>query len=331
MIRIYRRYRLVIVNIVYWFLVLYIVAILIWWYIELGRQNTKMAQFEMGQVRSAVDSTAAPAFFASAMAQVEAKEKLRNLGYLGEGITSLVIIFISAGFVFRVVRRQIRHSDQQQNFMMAVTHELKTPIAVAKLNLETLIKRKLTEEQQAKLINSALVETERLNQLSNNILLASRLEDSAYVQAKETVSLTDLLSSVTASFTRRFQGRILESVTEPGITIEGDALLLELAINNLIENAYKYSPKDSPVSVRLWREGTETHLEVTDEGDGIPDDEKSMIFRKFYRVGSEETRKTKGSGLGLYLSKTIIRRHRGKISVKDNQPKGSVFTITFYH
>ncbi len=331
MIRIYRRYRLVIVNIVYWFLVLYIAAALIWWYIELGRQNRRMAQFEISQVRSVVDSTAAPAYFANAMGQVQAKERLRSLGYLGEGLSSLFIIFFSAGFVFRVVRRQIRLSDQQQNFMMAVTHELKTPIAVAKLNLETLIKRKLSEEQQSKLINSALVETERLNQLSDNILLASRLEDSAYVQARDTVPLSDLLSKAIEAFSRRFHGRMLLAEIEPNIQIEGDDLLLELAINNLIENAYKYSPKDLPVRVRLWKDDKETFLEVSDEGEGIPDDEKSMIFRKFYRVGSEETRKTKGSGLGLYLSKTIIRRHKGKIIVKDNQPKGSVFTITFYH
>lgn len=331
MIRIYRRYRLAIVNIVYWFLVLYIAAALIWWYIELGRQNRRMAQFEISQVRSAVDSVAAPEYFANAMEQVQAKERLRSLGYLGEGLSSLFIIFFSAGFVFRVVRRQIRLSDQQQNFMMAVTHELKTPIAVAKLNLETLIKRKLTEEQQSKLINSALVETERLNQLSDNILLASRLEDSGYVQARDAVPLSDLLSKAIEAFSRRFQGRMLQAEIEPNIQIEGDDLLLELAINNLIENAYKYSPKDGSVHVRLWKDAKETVLEVSDEGDGIPDDEKSMIFRKFYRVGSEQTRKTKGSGLGLYLSKTIVRRHKGKISVEDNQPKGSVFTITFYH
>jgi two-component system, OmpR family, sensor histidine kinase CiaH len=330
MLKIYRRYRLAIVNIVYWFLLLYIVAALVWWFIALGSQSQKMAAYELAQVRSTIDSTSALSAFNQAIRQVSYHQKMRSVEFMGEGTVFLVVILICAIFVYRAVRRQIRLSNQQQNFMMAVTHELKTPIAVAKLNLETLIKRTLTPAQQSKLILSALGETERLNQLSNNILLAAQLEDSGYVAARESISLSLLVSRAVEAFSGRFPGRIFEADVDPDIDMEGDALLLELAVNNLIENACKYSPKESPIRIRLARSPKEVVLKIKDLGEGIPDSEKALIFRKFYRVGREETRKTKGTGLGLYLSRAIIRKHKGQLSVADNEPQGSIFTITFY-
>ena len=327
----YRRYRLLIVNVVYWFLLLYIIAALVWWFIELGRQNAKMAQYELTQVRAAVDSVSSPTAFGDAIRAVQAHEHMRSVGYTGEGGVFLVVLLLGAFYVYRFVRREIRLSTQQQNFMMAVTHELKTPIAVAKLSLETLAKRKLTEEQQAKLIKNALTETERLNQLSSNILLAAQLEEGHYATAQETFSLSDLAATAVRSFAERFPGRLKEPYIAEGLELKGDPLLVELAMNNLIENALKYSPKESPVSVTLSAEGSRGILfQVADEGEGIPEAEKSLIFRKFYRVGSEQIRTTKGTGLGLYLSRTIVRKHHGQISVANNHPRGSIFSITFY-
>jgi two-component system, OmpR family, sensor histidine kinase CiaH len=329
MLNIYRRYRLTIVNFVYWFLFVYIIAGFVWWFIALDRQSNKLARYELGQVRSSMDSTSTPSSFSMAVRQVFNDRKMRRISYIGEGGTFLLVILVCALFVYRAVRRQMRLTHQQQNFMMAVTHELKTPISVAKLCLETLVKRKLTEEQQTKLLQSALTETERLNQLSNNILLASQLEESRYLSASEDVPFSSLVEQAVQSFKGRFPKRNLQADIQGGLRLQGDALLLELAVNNLIENALKYSPEASPVTVQLLRNNRSVELKVMDEGEGIPDDEKAMIFRKFYRVGSEQTRKTKGTGLGLYLSRSIIRKHRGTLAVTDNQPAGSIFTITF--
>jgi two-component system sensor histidine kinase CiaH len=330
MLSTYRRYRLKIVNIVYWFLLVYIIAGLVRWFVVLDRQSRAITQYELVQVRSAMDSAVAPAPFNGAVRQVYDHQRMRSFGYIGEGGTFLVVILVGALFVGRVVGRQMRLSDQQQNFMMAVTHELKTPISVAKLNLETLIKRKLTEEQQAKLLTGALTETERLNQLADNILLASRLEDSGYTPDKQPIAFSGLVADILQSFSGRFPGRTLLADLQPGLSLQGDPLLLELAINNIIENALKYSPREAPVRVELHQEQRHIALRVSDEGEGIPDGEKSRVFRKFYRVGREQTRKTKGTGLGLYLSKRIIRKHHGQIHVLDNQPAGSIFAITFY-
>lgn len=313
----YRRYRLLIVNVVYWFLLLYILAETVWWFIELGRQNAQIARYQLSQASLSADA-------------ISHEAHMRAVGYLGEGCVFLGVLFVGAFYVYRVVRREMRLSRQQQNFMMAVTHELKTPIAVAKLSLETLAKRKLEPEQQAKLIQNALTETDRLNQLSNNILVAAQLEDGRYLPLEEMTSLSELVEQIVRNFDGRFPGRLSASIG-PEIALKGDPLLLELAINNLIENALKYSPRDSPVRIDLSSgAGRPVRLTVADFGEGIPEDEKSLVFRKFYRGGEEQTRKTKGTGLGLYLSRAIIRKHRGQITVADNQPKGSVFSITFY-
>jgi two-component system sensor histidine kinase CiaH len=329
MLKVYRRYRLLTVNIVYWFLLLYIIAALVWWYIALGQQSRRMAAYELAQVHATLDSAAKPDAFRSALSEVKDHEHMRNVEYTGEGGTFLGLILVLALFVYRVIRREMQLSGQQQNFLMAVTHELKTPIAVAKLSLETLAKRKLTEEQQAKLIHSALEETERLNQLSGNILLAAQLEDGRFTPVEEIIHLSDKLEDLIQSFSRRFPGRLTNPEIKPGLTLRGDPLLLELAISNLIENALKYSPKEEPVSIRLFREGRMLRLQVVDQGEGIPDDQKSLVFRKFYRRGDEQTRKTKGTGLGLYLSRAIVAKHGGHISVTDNHPRGSIFTVTF--
>jgi signal transduction histidine kinase len=100
-----------------------------------------------------------------------------------------------------------------------------------------------------------------------------------------------------------------------------------MAVNNLLENAIKYAPPGSPVTVSLSKTQKEVVLRVADLGPGVPDAEKQKIFGKFYRLGNEGTRKTKGTGLGLYLTRKIVTQHLGKIAVKDNQPQGSIFEI----
>jgi len=103
--------------------------------------------------------------------------------------------------------------------------------------------------------------------------------------------------------------------------------LLGLVLNNLLENAVKYTKVDVLISLILKTEKNQIRICVIDEGEGIPDPEKSRIFDKFYRMGDETKRKTKGTGLGLYLSSKIVRDHQGSITVTDNKPHGAIFTI----
>jgi signal transduction histidine kinase len=232
-------------------------------------------------------------------------------------------------FVFRATRRQLRLSQQQHNFMMAVTHELKTPIAVTQLNLETLQKRKLDEEKQQKLISNTLAEANRLNTLCNNILLASQLEAGVQRQEKSEINFSDLIAGCVDDCLAHFPQRKIAEEIADGIYLFGDTLQLQMLVNNLLENAIKYSPADSVVCLSLSSGNQQIRLTVTDQGEGVPDNEKKRIFEKFYRSGNENTRRSKGTGLGLYLCRRIARNHGGQIGVSDNTPRGTIFAVTF--
>jgi len=313
----------------FWFLLIYIIAALAWWCISLLVQSSKMADFQKKQLIATVDSLATPDQFHRELAQIKSVEKRNQAKYILEGITFLGITIAGALFVFRSVRRQIRMQQQQQHFMMAVTHELKTPIAVTRLNLETLQKHRLDEEKQKKLINATLHETERLNNLANNILLSSQLEGGAYLINRESVDVSAMVEKTTEDFGLRFPMRNFKEDVQDGFLTQGDPTLLQLLVNNLIENAIKYSPRDKTISVALKKQGGQWQLTVADEGAGIPADEKAHIFEKFYRGGNENTRTTKGTGLGLYLCRKIAADHGATISVRDNSPTGSIFTVSF--
>jgi two-component system sensor histidine kinase CiaH len=316
-------------TILYWTLLTYIVAALVWWFITLEKQNEAMKQLKIAQVSNTFDISLGPALYQRELQKIGTEYNRNRAKYIGEGSIFLIVILIGAALVYQSVRRQFYIHQQQQNFMMAVTHELKTPISVIKLNLETIQKYSLDAEKQKKLMSVMLKETSRLNFLTNNILIASQLEGAGYKFSKEDLDLSDLLKDCIQDFRSRFPEREIGSQIEQGVDIKGDSLLLQMMINNLLENAVKYSPRETLVLAILKRENGAIRLQFIDEGPGIADDEKKKIFTKFYRIGNESTRKTQGTGLGLYLCTKIARDHNADISVTNNIPRGSNFTVTF--
>ena len=312
--------RLRTIFFVYWFLLAYIIAALIYWFIVLNQQNRQMINYKLQKIRSDQPG------YSYQLSKIENEKKRKTVQYLGEGITFLLLIIAGAIFVFRVVRRQFRQSQQQQNFMMAITHELKTPIAVTKLNLETLQRHKLSEEQKLKLLSNTLQEANRLNDLCNNMLLASQIEAGGYKIIKEEVDLTNLIQECVHEFATRFPDRKLESNIQQDIYFAGDRLLFQMAVNNLLDNAIKYSQRNSKVWIELKAEN-EITISITDEGKGIADEEKEKVFYKFYRIGNMHTKGAKGTGLGLFLTKKIVEQHNGSIIVTANHPQGSIFVI----
>ena len=213
---------------------------------------------------------------------------------------------------------------------MAVTHELKTPIAISKLNLETLQRHQLAEEKRGKLVQTTLQEMMRLDNLINNILISSQLEGQSYRMSKEELNMSDLVNDVSSQFAARYGDRQLDRHIEQDLDIHGDPLLLKLMVSNLLENANKYSPKEKPIHLHLSEQGGKVILEVKDEGPGISIEERENVFRKFYRVGNEHTRTTKGTGLGLYLCKKIAEDHGGSIKITDNHLQGSNFIVSLF-
>ena len=315
--------KLTLVTAVYWILLSYMVAALIWWFIALDKQNILITTIRLSELKH--DD---PNYYREAL-NIENAAKRKTIQFISEGTTFLVLILVGAVFVFRATRRQIKLSQQQQNFMMAVTHELKTPIAVAQLNLETLQKRQLDEDKRQMLISNTLQEANRLNTLCNNILFASQLDAGAYNATKQEVNFSDLLEGCVDSFKKRFPTRDVQEHISESIYLIGEPLLLQMLVNNLIDNANKYAGKDTPITVSLKQNERQIEFSVADLGEGLAEVEKKRVFEKFYRVGEENTRKTKGTGLGLYLCKKIVEGHTGKIFVSNNQPQGCIFTVIF--
>jgi signal transduction histidine kinase len=322
------RKRLLRTTILFWLLLIYIIAALIWWYISLERQNTLITEQQYSNLELLKSSLSGEAYREHHdLIELEARRTTRK--YVAEGITFLLLILTGAVFVYRAVRKQFLIRHQQENFMMAVTHELKTPISVTKLNLETLQKYKLDEAKQNKLLRATLDETARLDFLTNNILLSAQLEGGRYRSTQEDLDLSTLFADCIEDFRNRYPDRNFTAKIDSDTDIKGDPLLLQMMINNLLENAIKYSPKESTVSAVLEKKPAAVQLKVIDEGPGVPDAEKTKIFTKFYRVGNENTRKAQGTGLGLYLCNKIARAHNADISVTNHLPQGSIFTVSF--
>ena len=317
-------------TVIYWLLLTYIVVALIWWFISLEKQNDQMNEFKIHQLNTTIDKEVSPALYQNELRKIEKEYWVNRTKYIGEGLVFLLLLAVGAAFVYRSVRRQFRLQQQQQNFMMAVTHELKTPISVVRLNLETLQKYSLDPEKQKRLIRTTLEETARLNSLTNNILISSQLEGGGYMSSKDELDLSTLLGERILDFRDRFPDRTFKENIEPDADIKGDPLLLQMLINNLLENAIKYSPRESAITASLQKKDDTVELRISDGGPGIAEEEKKKIFEKFYRIGNEATRKTQGTGLGLYLCRRIASDHNADISVTNNTPAGSTFAVTFY-
>lgn len=289
-------------------------------------QNIEMYGYKLAQIDP--NSAAYPQI----QIQADKAFKTKNTQYLGEGLTFLLVIIVGAVFVYRAVRQQFRLSELQNNFMMAVTHELKTPIAILQLNLETLQKYQLDDARKKNILAMSLLENQRLNELTDNILAAARLESGSFNKTREEINLHEVVRDTLQEYMSRFnvhqdyERKFIENL-EKDIFVFAEPVLLKLVINNLLSNAIKYSPKSSIIEISLTKQEKSALLEIKDEGGGVPDTEKKRIFEKFYRIGNEATRNAKGTGLGLYLCKKIINGFGGKIFVQDHSAKGSVFKI----
>lgn len=258
-------------------------------------------------------------------------EPMRKGMIIGEGLIFLLIFVIGAARLKTLFMRDQEQQKQQQNFLLSVTHELKSPLASVKLYIQTILKRDLDREQQKAFLSNSLKDIERLDDLVENVLLTTKLENRSVNLPKEDFDFSELVTSVVDRLQKNAcSTQVIKPYLDEDIRIHADKFAISNVVNNLIENAVKYSPPCASVIVRLQKAAEGKLLfSVTDHGQGIPDEEKKLIFNKFYRVGNESTRKTKGTGLGLYIVRTVLQKHNATIRVKDNTPTGSIFEVTF--
>lgn len=249
---------------------------------------------------------------------------------VGEGSVFLFVLCLGGYYLYRSLHKERDMYNQQNNFLLSVTHELKSPVASVKLYLQTMLKHELEHKKQQEFIRNALQDIERLDDLVENVLIATKIENRSYSFPKEDFNFSELVSGIVTRMHHNTRDRCrLVTGLQENVMLYGDRFALSLAVSNLIENAVKYSKNGCLVEIALKQEADQVRFSVKDNGVGIADREKDRIFRKFYRVGNEETRRTKGTGLGLFIVKQVLDNHAATIWVKDNEPRGTVFEVVF--
>jgi signal transduction histidine kinase len=246
-----------------------------------------------------------------------------------EGGVFILLLLLGLLRVRKLFMREMELAAQQRNFLLSITHELKSPLATVKLSLQTLTKRKLEPEQTEKLIGNSLQDLDRLESLVDNILFAAKIEREEPGLAVDEINISEIVRSVADRFAVNKKGITIREEIKNDIYLNTDTLGFTSVVINLVENAIKYSPEETEVQVVLQEDEGHVFMIVADNGIGISETDKTKVFTKFYRVGSEDTRKTKGTGLGLYIVKRFMEIYKGDISLKDNSPRGTVFTLRF--
>jgi signal transduction histidine kinase len=251
----------------------------------------------------------------------------KKKAWIYEGITLGIITLIIGGAMFVYVDKILRLNAQQNNFLLAVTHELKTPISAARLALQT-VKKDTSLKLLPKMLEMANSNLLRLSNMVEQILMATRFESKFVDPVFSEKNISELIQEaiISLELTAERKGRLLTN-TPDGIIGEVDEKMLKTVIKNLITNAFKYSEDESVVEIILTDSMSQYQIQVKDQGIGILDSDKKRVFEKFYRVGEEKTRSQPGSGLGLYLVKQITEMHGGKVSIIDNKPHGTVFIL----
>jgi len=245
-----------------------------------------------------------------------------------EAATLMLILLAFLWVIRRAFNRSMQYARREKNFLLAITHELKTPLASIKLGLETLQQRKLSPDQQAKVVQGGLKETDRLNELLNNVLLASRLGGGDFRVTKEKLDLKTLAENNVQFFKRRFPEMDVRIIApEDAYWLQADDMALDSILQNLMENAWKYSPDQKLIEIELSQMKNRVQMEVSDSGIGIPEADREKVFQSFFRLGDEHTRKTKGTGLGLYIVRKLVEAHQGTIQILSNEPQGTTFSI----
>ncbi len=299
-------------------LAVYIVLQFVWWAVLLVRKEETVARLSMEIAALGGDAPQV----------MDAPRAMRMI--VGEGVVFLVIVLVVLYLTLRAIRRDLALARSQRNFLLAVTHELRSPIAAIKLQLQTLARPGLDGDVREELRMQAIRETDRLAMLTEKVLRTTRSEERGQELVLERLDIMAFLRDV------------LEVVTPqvaPGHTvlIEGpercevvtDPDRIRTILENLVENAAKYTPVGTTITVEVVGRREGWRLLVHDEGPGVEEGERERIFERFYRSGNEETRLARGTGLGLYIVKRTARELGGDACVKPRETRGSIFVVSF--
>jgi two-component system phosphate regulon sensor histidine kinase PhoR len=308
----------------------YIIIFSMWWgYLLFSKNETAFVEkVALDKINYAARANPARYEETDSYLNLLAKYRRQRVMILGEGLTFLLLQVFGLLQVRRIFGKEIELAAQQTNFLHSITHELKSPLSSVKLSLQTLIKRILEPEQRNSLINNALSDVGRLEALVDNILFAAKIESDTHGFSNEDVNISDLVQSVVLKLENNKKSIQIKTFIQDSVYYNTDMVGFTSVVMNLIENAIKYSEPASTVEVSLADTATALILSVSDQGFGIADADKQKVFDKFYRIGNEDTRRTKGTGLGLFIVRRFVEIYHGHIAVLDNTPRGSIFELT---
>lgn len=310
------------------FTILYILLALSWWSVLLYDKDTKIYE-QQKELRSIYDRYEITELkHIPSLEELEKSHLRKRQMILGESLFILLSVMISIWLMMKGLIEELRINRQRRNFLLSITHELKTPVAAMRLVLETLFKRDLDRSQQQKLAKNGLKEADRLGETIDNLLLTARLEQ-RYEKTLESKTFNQVVHPIVIAYKTRSPDAtiILHDKTNPKLNVTLDWRGLEIVLTNLLDNAIKYGNQNPNIVIEGWTTDNKMHITVSDDGRGINQEDKERVFEMFYRGGDEERRSRKGSGLGLYIVREIIRHNGGKILLKDNHPCGCIFTF----
>ena len=244
--------------------------------------------------------------------------------------------FIIAGVILNTIFlvREVRRNEQQDSFLNAVTHELKTPITSIRLYLETLQKRSVDETQRREFYQVMLEDTQRLMGTVESVLRAARVTQKNAPLSRTEIAVGPLLQESMDWVRSRhhLSAQVVDWASDgrpdPQLSVLGDREELSTAVVNVLDNAVKYSPQEPCIRVSVVTPNLQRiQIRVRDNGIGIPHGELKRVFRRFYRALAPTAAQVKGSGLGLFIVHAIARRHGGKVYA-ESEGSGHGTTVT---
>lgn len=304
----------------------YMLLALIWWTVLLAKNNNEIYLKNIELHKLNPDLIIHPEQLQMALDKTKTHHDRIKLMIIGEGLVFGLSLVVGMWMIQNAHNKEVEQTRNQKNFLLSITHELKSPIASVQLITETLLKRKISHEEQADLLQSILSENKRLEKLINNLLLATKLE-ADYQFNFENIDINEVIKKcIQRQFIPNPNATITYEYDQP-LWISGDKEALVSVFTNLIENGIKYGHSTPEIVITHKIIDKNLYVMVKDNGPGIAELEKDKIFNQFYRVGNEKTRKTKGTGLGLYITNKIIKAHKGKIKVDNDPYSGAIFSI----
>ncbi|MEE2707477.1 MAG: HAMP domain-containing sensor histidine kinase [Planctomycetota bacterium] len=252
-------------------------------------------------------------------------------GAMTVGIVAFALMLLGLSFYLVLTIKERRLTQRQVNFIDSVTHELKSPIASLRLYLETLQQRRLTDVQRSEFYETMAAETQRLDALISQLLEVARLDAIGQQDPPEEIDLVPLLESCASAvrLRRRCGEREVFKFDLVAAIVPAPRMMLEMIFGNLLDNAIKYGGQPPEVEVHMHvNKHNRVVTQIADNGRGVPPEIRKSIFRLFFRGGEELQRRQKGTGLGLYIARTLVRKLGGKIDVREREGRsGSVFEV----